>query len=296
MRVLIATPANGGQVTVQYLTSFIDTYIHCISHNQEYQRICQQNNQPIDPRQLIQIAIYTLASESLLPRGRNHCAQVALMNGWDKVFFIDADAGWTPNDFFKIVGSPHPIIGGACPLKTFPISLNFLPFKDDEKHFENAIRSVQSMEMFRDAYQKTEIPVAFLGTAFFCIQTKVLQHLSQFTKSYKYPNPSTGQPETHWDFFNCTPIGKQYMSEDWGFCHLARQQGYDITLNTEVLITHTGNHTYRGELKPFVPKGQLSVLPPEPLKSSEVSPKTAPVVKVIIKKTKNVEVTESGAV
>lgn len=264
MRVMIATPANNGEVTVQYFTSFMDTYIHCLRHNMAYQQQCVQKGVPVDQNQIIEVSVYTLSSESLLPRGRNHCAQVALMNGWDKLFFIDADAGWSAQDFFNIVASPYPIVGGSCPLKTYPISLNFLPFKDDEKFFTAGIRSVESMENFREAHQKAELPVAFLGTAFLCINTKVLQHLSQFAKPYKYPSPQTGQNQTHWDFFNCAPVEKQYMSEDWGFCNLARAHGYEILLNTNVLITHTGNHTFRANLKPFTPPSVLPTPPPPP--------------------------------
>ncbi len=42
------------------------------------------------------------------------------------------------------------------------------------------------------------------------------------------------------------------MSEDWGFCNLARECGFDIRIHADVIITHTGNHTFQAP-PPAVP-------------------------------------------
>lgn len=226
MKVLIGTPAGGGQVSTQYLFSFISMLSKVIQHGVE----------PV---------LYTLSQESLLPRGRNHIAQVAMRDKFNKLFFIDADSGWTPEQFLHLVLSPFPIVAGCVPLKTHPITLNYLPFKDDEKFFTNAIRSPEATRRMREAYGKAEIPVAFTGTAFLCIDTTVLYKLSETEATYQYPNPFSGETETHWDFFGGGPMHGTYYSEDWAFCEKARKIGYDIRVNMDIMINHVGNHVYQ---------------------------------------------------
>ncbi len=237
MKIMVATPAGGGMVTTQYLLSFLSTMENVIREN------AQKPNS-------YHLGLYTLANESLVPRGRNHCAQVALQEGWDKLFFIDADAGWTWEQFKAVADSPHPITAGVCPLKTYPISMNYLPFQDDEHYYKDAIRSMESLWNMRKGYGSPLIKVPFVGTAFMCISTQVLKHLSETCEPYQYPSPKTGNLETHWDFFKTAPVAKMYMSEDWGFCHLARQAGIPVHINADVVITHTGTHTFRAPLPP----------------------------------------------
>lgn len=226
MRVLIGTPAGGGQLTTQYVMSFVSTLGLAIKNG-------------------IQPVLYTLSQESLLPRGRNHIAQVAMKEKYNKLFFIDADTGWFPEQFMHIVASPFPIVAGCVPLKTYPTVMNYLPFKEDEKYFVNALRTPESTKRMRDAYGKAEIPVAFTGTAFLCIDVGVFDKLSETEKTYQYPNPFNGQSETHWDFFGGGPDKGTYYSEDWSFCKKARDAGYDVRVNMDIMVNHVGNHVYQ---------------------------------------------------
>lgn len=198
------------------------------------------------------IGVYTLGGESLLGRGRNHIAQVALSRGWDKLFFIDADGGWSWNDFHALVSSPHPIIAGVVPLKTYPnaphnfeTSLNYLPFLEDEVYFNNSLRTLSSTIKMAEAHGSHQVKVAFTGTAFLCIDVSVLAKLAETTPEYIYPNPESGQPETHWDFFGGGPVEEMYQSEDWAFCHKAREADYEIVVDTNVRLQHVGTHCFR---------------------------------------------------
>ena len=226
MRVLIGTPAGSGQMSTQFVMSFISTLGMAIKNG-------------------IQPVLYTLSQESLLPRGRNHIAQVCLKEKYDKLFFIDADSGWFPEQFMHIVSSPFPIVAGCVPLKTYPIVLNYMPFKDDERFFTNALRTPEATRKMREHYGCAEIPVAFTGTAFLCIDRGVLDKLSETEATYQYPNPFTGQSETHWDFFGGGPMQGTYYSEDWAFCKKAREAGYDVRVNMDVMINHVGTHVFQ---------------------------------------------------
>lgn len=198
------------------------------------------------------IAIYTIAQESLLARGRNHMAAVALRQGFDKLLFIDSDEGWTWDDFVKVVSSPHPITAGVVPLKTyydfpntFKTSLNYLPFFEDEKYYQKAIRDVDGMEKHAEAAGSPLFKVAFTGTGFLCLDKSVLMTLAEDAPHYLYPDPSNGQVQSHWAFFDGGPINEAYFSEDWALCQKAREKGFDIYVHSEVRVTHTGNNTFK---------------------------------------------------
>ncbi len=265
MRVLIATPCALGMVHNQYMLSLMETQNWAAQHKNEIARqvvaqipgFNQQN--PAHAQALQQtlqqhtfdIGVYTMSGESLLPRARNHCAQVCLTQGWDKIIYIDSDTHWTWQNFKDIVESPHPIIGGVVPLKTyidfprsFKTSLNFLPFLEDEKYFDRSLRTLESTVKMAQGHGTPIIKVPFTGTAFLCIHRSVFMKLAETSDEYLYPNPSTGQPETHWSFFDGGPMEGIYLSEDWKLCDKVRKAGYDVHINTNVRLGHVGNHHF----------------------------------------------------
>lgn len=261
MKILIGTPCGGGQVTAQYMISLLDVFQRVTEMKQKIfvrdnlrqakaqGMINQQqieNLKALEMENLInfEIGLYTLSQESLLTRGRNHIAAVAIRGGWDKLMFIDADAKWSFQDFLRVVTSPHDLTAGACPLKCFPISLNYLPFEDDEHYYKDMIRSVDSLLKMRDGHKKQYIPVAYIGTAFMCISRKLLLMAAEKSEEYQYPNPGTGNLHTHWNMFAATPKHGKFMSEDWYFCDLAREMGLDVMLDSNVIISHVGNHMF----------------------------------------------------
>lgn len=260
-RILIGTPAGNGQVSLQYLLSIMGLFqkVMLMKHRvfirnnlraakdegmigepqlEELKRLEQENLFDFE------IGLYTLSNESLLTRGRNHIAAVAIRQNWDKLFFIDADAQFTPEQFFSVALSPHDFTAGACPLKCFPISLNYLPFEEDEHYYKESIRSMDSLRKMRDGHKKQYIPIAFVGTAFMALSRKVLLKMAEVAEEYQYPNPSTGHMHTHWNMFATTPMNGKFMSEDWYACHTARGLGFDVMLDSNVVISHVGNHTF----------------------------------------------------
>lgn len=245
MKTLICTPAAGGMLTTKYVTSLIETLLSPEKIKLNHEARLKKLPEPYE------IGHYTLANESLIGRGRNHCAQVAMDGGWDRLFFIDADVGWKWEQFKIVLDSCDAATGrgisaGACPLKTYPISLNFLPFKEGEKFFEmhDNLKSPEGMVEMGLASQYPMVEIPLIGTAFMCIDVAVLFDLKETRPFYMYPNPYTGEPTPHWDLFPTGPIENKFVSEDWSFCHYAREIGHKVWLNTDICVTHTGPHTF----------------------------------------------------
>jgi hypothetical protein len=111
MRVMISTPAYGGLLTVNYVSSLLNTLTWAAGQG-------------------IEVTTHFQDKESLIPRARDRAAHAFLSGGYDKLFTIDADIQWSVDDFRKIVTSDHDIVGGVYALKGFPARANFNREKD----------------------------------------------------------------------------------------------------------------------------------------------------------------------
>lgn len=265
IRILIGTPCGGGQASTHYMLSMIEVLsnVQKVQHNifirdqlrqaQNAGQINEQNLAALNQLEAMnlvdmEIGLYTLANESLLGRGRNHIANVAIRGGWNKLFFIDADARFSVDQFMAVALSPYDFTAGVCPLKILPISLNYLPFEDDEFYHKDNLRSVGSLLAMKAGHKKRHIPIAFVGTAFMCLSRKVLLDLASVSPEYQYPNPQTGHLQTHWDIFSTGPMFEKYSSEDWSACQKARDLGYDVMIDSDVIISHVGTMLYGAEM------------------------------------------------
>lgn len=228
MKVLVCTPAYGGLLTTEYFESFYRTLMWSMEAGH-------------------QLGIYQPARESLITRARNTCASRALQSAekWDKLLFIDADIGFKPDDVKLLIESKKEIVGLSCPIKTYPIQLNFNVFEEQSKFFHGQQRSKEQMQAMSIAYGDVEVPVKHLGTAFLMIDCDVLKALSLHAKSYIVIDPVTGQSELVWDFFKTGVDNDVYLSEDWWFCKFAKEHGFTTFLNTQSIVTHTGPHCFK---------------------------------------------------
>lgn len=233
MRILIATPCYGGMVTSSFMLSFLGVA-----------SAAQQEG--------VAIGFYTVSNESLIPRGRNFIATEFLsMNpSFDKLLFIDADIKFSWEDVKKLLGSNEQIVGGTYPKKTLPIDLSYNPLPEhSDKYFPLGSRTLTEHKAFAEAEAGSngEVEVVHLLTGFLMIDRSVLEALKEKTQSYSSHDLITGVSKTYYDFFPAGVRDGLYRSEDWGFCELARENGFCPTLQTEVILDHVGSFAYSGK-------------------------------------------------
>lgn len=221
MKLLIGTPAFGGKVFTEYLTSMIGT-----QHGFH--------------RDGIEFSVCTIDNESFINRARDRIANIAMAGDYDKLIFIDADMGWTYNDMCNLCNSDKNIVGGTYPIKDLPISLNFNPLDQHFHYFENLKRTVEDFDKFKndEAVINGEIEVMHVPTGFMSINTAVLHHLHDKTETY------TLNGKTLNNFFPHSIKNGILESEDWAFCSLARENGIPVYLNTKIVLSHTGTYKY----------------------------------------------------
>lgn len=228
-KILIATPAFNGQVTVKYMLSLLET----LNKAHEDDLFC---------------GIFTLANESLIPRGRNTCAAEFLNSEmkWDKLLFIDADISWSYEQFKSLVKSDKPLIGGAYPVKSLPISLNFKPLIQHEHYFKDTGKSLANFKTFveHEGNDENEIPVELLPTGFLLIDRSILEHFTSKAPKYSVIDPKTGAEQHAWDFFRSGADNGTFLSEDWFFSKQCHKYGYQPYLKTNCIVNHEGSFVY----------------------------------------------------
>lgn len=235
MKLLIGTPAYGGMLFADYLVSMITSVRGFIRDNVDF-------------------VVQTVTNESLISRGRNTIANQTLDGGYDKLLFIDADMGWTYDDLCAILNSDKPIVGGTYPLKVLPISLNFNPMPDHCGVFETdgpeGKMYHKTLDKFAEYKQKYaapngEVEVIHAPAGFLAIHTNVFKRLKEVVNSYQQRDFRTGKISTAYEFFPMRIKNNVLESEDWAFCSIAREAGIPIFLNTNVILSHSGTHTFK---------------------------------------------------
>jgi hypothetical protein len=235
MKILVGTPAFGGQITTDYLVSMVTTTRGFIRDNVEF-------------------VIYTLTNESLISRGRNTIANAAVEGGYDKLVFIDADIGWQYSDMCLLLNSPRPIVGGTYPLKAFPIAMNFNPLMQHMELFETEgpngkmyRKTMDKMALYKEKYADTngEVEVMHVPTGFMSINVAVLKHLKDKVASYTQRDFHTGKTTIIHEYFPIRIKNGVLESEDWAFCSIARENGIPVYMNANIITAHTGTHTFK---------------------------------------------------
>lgn len=179
---------------------------------------------------------------NLVSWARNRCAEFAMKSKYDKLLFIDADIQWQPEQIFHLLRSKKRIVGGTYPLKVFPIRLNYGPIINEHtprgeydafEYFDKVSDEAGEFEVFN-------IPTGFLK-----IDVDVFEEMAPHMKKYHHRDPMKQELEYERMFF---PVeideSGNLNTEDWGFCHEARNLGLKLYMNKHCVVDHVGKHTY----------------------------------------------------
>lgn len=194
-----------------------------------------------------QFGIFQTKSESLINRARNQCASVAItsQDNYDKLLFIDADIGFEYSDIQSLIASDKAIIGGAYPLKKYPISFNFNPLESDLDLFNGFERTYGDIGKLVERHATKEVRVKNIGTGFLMIDCNVLRVLSGKVPSYEFHGNGSTMNNKNWDFFPSGVLGNSYLSEDYYFEYMALLEGYGTYLHSDVILSHFGGHSFK---------------------------------------------------
>lgn len=243
VKIMLATPAYGGNVTANYMQSVVYAMQALPEH--------------------IELVVNVFSGDSLITRARNTMVAQFLASDCDALLWVDADIGFDPEHIVRLVGAGKDVVAGVYPIK--------------EYHWDNIVQAAQAnplatgyehvagagMQYVTNGFGKPNdhgyAPVYEVGTGFMLIQRRVFETLASFYPDRHYvTDRRQGEQEEVWNFFDAFTItlsGKddagndikinRYLSEDYAFCALWREAGGEIWVDVASnVLTHQGTHTW----------------------------------------------------
>jgi len=178
-----------------------------------------------------------LVGESLVCRARNRLACDFLASDATHLLFIDSDLIFSPEHVDRIAAHAArgvPIVAGLYPKKQRALGwvCNVLePCPEPDEH------DLQ--------------PVKYAGTGFLCIARSVFEAMMAAYPEARYdPDDGDAWDRDLWEFFpvgirECPETGRRrLLSEDWWFCQRARDLGYEVMMDTRIVLKHVGQFIY----------------------------------------------------
>ena len=242
MNILIAIPCYGGNISNMTFHSLFNTIkiLNDMGHN---------------------LRIETLPAESLISRGRNKFVTKFLDNKDFKgthILFIDSDIGFTLQNILRVIEFNREVVTCTYPVKGFYWQQLLDRIKENNNIDEQTMRDYL-LQFNVNLYPNTEFKQGFArvkesATGFMMIKREVFTTIMDKNPQLKYkPDLRTGieNSQNAYDFF---PVGcykekdgvTRYLSEDYYFCRLAEECGFEIWTDLSTPITHLGSTEYHG--------------------------------------------------
>lgn len=151
---------------------------------------------------------------SILHQNRENIVKEATKQKCTHLLFIDSDMFFEADSVMTLLGRDKDIVGVNSHLRKFPIT-STIQMPEAEK--------LTLKEDHPDGFFK----VNAVTTAFLLIKLDVFKKLD-------HP----------WFFWEVNKDGETVLGEDYWFCRLAKEKGYEIWVDLSVKIGHVGDYTY----------------------------------------------------
>jgi len=247
-KLFLAVPMYGGQCAGMFTRSIADLSALCVRYG-------------------IELKMYFLFNESLIPRARNYCCDEFMRSNCTHFMFIDADIGFNPNDVIALMAlqsdeSPYDVIGGPYPKKC--ISWEKIKLAVDKGMADedpNTLDKYVGDYVFNPKGGQREIPlgepveVLEIGTGFMMVRRKTFETFVEKFPEYSY-KPDHVRTE-HFDgsreimmYFQSEidPKSKRYLSEDYWFCQKIQEAEMKTWICPWMKLQHVGTMVFGGSL------------------------------------------------
>ena len=211
--VLIATP--GRMFHAEYVSSLMKTVNYCCNHGMRIGFLNKYSSFVPTARELTAIDRWDHNYES------NEIAEGKYI--YNKLFWIDSDIEWTPNDFMKLYNSKHDVISGLYALDQAGTVAAGLT------NNRGALRRVNKVEFL---LHDEPSEVGGVGFGFLCVKQGVFESI---------PRPWFLIGRMQWSEDNAMRVN---VGEDYSWCGRAQQHGYKIMIDPTVKVKHHKETVY----------------------------------------------------
>ena len=212
-KILIATPAYGGNVCSAYTESLLYTCILLSQHNIEFQ-LKFINNQ-------------------IVTRARNMLCSIFMSdNTFTHMIFIDADIVWEPEHVIMLIKHDLECVIGIYPNKNYYWVDNKIKTNSSSYISDNNNNNIENL-----------IRVEKAATGFMLLKKTALLRIKNDVGSFFLPSV-TGKRITLYNYFDCNIVDNDYLTEDYYFSYLFNKNGGIIYADTRIKLKHIGSHEY----------------------------------------------------
>lgn len=241
-KLYLAAPLYGNNLHFGFYTSVLNLALSC-------------------QRSGVSLGIKHVGCDSLVPRARNTLVAYFLESQATDLLFIDADIKFNAEDVFTTLALEEDIVGGIYPRKQLNWQRIYKAARagvpPDQLPYYGFI-PVMNWAQEGDYQLNALMEVKHLGTGFMRIRRHVIEGMIEKLGDAIQFNYATEQDNFagkigHDLFPTGVDVryalgsgGRQYLSEDWAFCELARQCGYRLYAAPWIELVHSGNMDYYG--------------------------------------------------
>ena len=180
------------------------------------------------------LQIAPLVGDSLVSRARNRIAAKFLESDCTHLFFLDTDLIFSPDHIARLLSHELPFLVGLYPKKQTPLAW-----------------VCNTRESFPPRDPATGLQrILYGGTGCMLMSREVLTAIIVHNPDLAY-DPDDGEPDQPlYDFFrvgihrDAVTHRRRYLSEDWYFCQLALEAGFELFADTSVVLKHCGEAIY----------------------------------------------------
>lgn len=224
MKVLLATPAYGGQVTESYLQSIIGLIHHAYAKG-------------------IQVDVMTLSNESLITRARNEVVATFMGGDWTDLLFVDADISFSPDNVWRLLDAPHEVCATPYAMKGLDWNKAWVADSPDAARKAAAMSVINHLP---DSKEENGFVTALdAGTGFMRIKRSALEKLIAAHPEIEYQAEKNVPNKTRWAIFDCAIHDGRYLSEDYLFCRRWQALGGEVWVDYKSpALGHQGSYTF----------------------------------------------------
>ena len=157
------------------------------------------------------------------------------------MIMIDDDMGFTPEDVIWFLLLQRDMIAAIGPKKKYPIEYAW-NMTDENGKLWPLIHELET--------NVCEVP--FAGAAFMMISRGCAEKIATAYPELEYDLEDT----VEYSVFDSIIINRRRFSEDYAFCLRWRKLGGKVYVKMDVTLTHTGSHTFTGNLLHHIMQNQ----------------------------------------
>lgn len=212
----------------------------------------------------------TVRNESLVQRARHLIIGAFLRSSCDRLFFIDADIGFTADHVLRILAHDRDVIGGVYRKKTLDredYAVNLLPNPD----------GTFTRDDDTGALRARHVP-----TGFMCIKRQVIERMVAAFPHLRYRLDPASQATVGSEYAHAImdpfidPVTLDYYSEDWAFCERWRAIGGECWIDPGPMLEHWGTLCLTGDpMAHFLTPEPAACPTPSPPPTTPSSPASA---------------------